>query len=51
MESHAIHGVLSQARSLDLDQRELLHPAPTRVHERGAEAGDIHLRKTPVSPT
>jgi hypothetical protein len=31
VECHAIHGVLSEARSIDLDQRELLHPAPARV--------------------
>lgn len=43
MESHAIHGVLSEAREIDLDQRELLHPAPQRVPE--------DLKKTPRVPS
>lgn len=40
VECNAIHGVLSEARQIDLDQRELLHPAPQHV-------ADIHRMKTP----
>jgi len=40
VESEAIHGVLSEARLIELDQKELLHPPPQRVP-------DIHSKKTP----
>lgn len=42
MECGAIHGVLSKARSLALEQRELLHPAPQHVPE-----SSVHTKKTP----
>ena len=52
VQAGAIHGVLSEARKIDLDQRELLHPAPTRVPEpyRRQPGEDIHSMKTPLSP-
>jgi hypothetical protein len=46
LQSHAIHGVVSETRAIDLDQRELLHPAPQHVPQHVAEIS-IHDRKTP----
>lgn len=47
MEAHAVHGVLSEARQTDLEQRELLHPPPVLVAEK---LSDIHSLKTPAVP-
>jgi hypothetical protein len=47
VESEAIHGVLSEARIIEREQKELLHPRPARVQVIPHETGSIHDRKTP----